>query len=285
MGDGDSWGRCDLGHVHWGRYGAAGLLVYHVDPAGQRQVLLQQRAWWGSGGGTWGMFGGARHSHEDPVSAALRETTEECTLDVTRVRVHGFSVDDHGGWEYTTVIGSVPDLPEVHPASGETRDAAWVPEEKVADKRLFAPFATGWPRLRGALTRPVIVVDVANVMGSRPDGWWKDRLGAARRLHDEIAPLARQGVTGLPYGFFAYDRCFPELVLVTEGATRPLTSTVHGIRVEAAQGSGDDAIVGVLESAEPATAYLVVTSDRELRSRCQALGASVTGPRWLLDQV
>jgi 8-oxo-dGTP diphosphatase len=38
-----------------------------------------------------------------------------------------------------------------------------------------------------------IVVDVANVMGSRPDGWWRDRAGAAVRLHAEIVRLARTG--------------------------------------------------------------------------------------------
>ena len=38
-----------------------------------------------------------------------------------------------------------------------------------------------------------IVVDVANVMGSRPDGWWRDRAGAAVRLHAEIARLAASG--------------------------------------------------------------------------------------------
>ncbi len=38
-----------------------------------------------------------------------------------------------------------------------------------------------------------IVVDVANVMGSRPDGWWRDRAGAAARLHAEIVRLAASG--------------------------------------------------------------------------------------------
>src|SRR5690606_24752726 len=65
MGDGDGWAGCGLGHTHWGRFGAAGLLPYHRDSDGQVWVLLQQRAWWGIGGGTWGMFGGALHSHED----------------------------------------------------------------------------------------------------------------------------------------------------------------------------------------------------------------------------
>lgn len=284
MGDGDGWGHCDLGHVHWGRFGAAGLLVFHTDGAGDRRVLLQQRAWWGSGGGTWGLFGGARHSHEDPVTAALRETAEECTLDVTRVRVHGFSVDDHGGWDFTTAIGSVTELQEVRAGSAETRDAAWVRVEEVSEQRLFAPFAASWSRLRAALTRPVVVVDVANVMGSRPDGWWRDRLGAAGRLRDELAPLTVRGVADLPYGMFRYDRCFPELVLVAEGAAKSLAA-VDGLRVVAAPGSGDDAIVDLVAAAGPDTSHLVVTADRALRDRCQDVGAAVTGPRWLFDQL
>jgi 8-oxo-dGTP diphosphatase len=43
-----------------------------------------------------------------------------------------------------------------------------------------------------------IVVDVANVMGSRPDGWWRDRAGAAVRLHAQIARLAAGGRAILP---------------------------------------------------------------------------------------
>ena len=35
-----------------------------------------------------------------------------------------------------------------------------------------------------------VFVDGNNVMGSRPDGWWRDRAGAARRLVAEIVPLA-----------------------------------------------------------------------------------------------
>lgn len=45
-----------------------------------------------------------------------------------------------------------------------------------------------------------IVVDVANVMGSRPDGWWRDRAGAALRLYDQIAELAASGRAILPAG-------------------------------------------------------------------------------------
>ena len=49
----------------------------------------------------------------------------------------------------------------------------------------------------------VLVVDGANVVGSRPDGWWRDRPGAARRLAEEL------DAAQLPYD---------AIVLVLEGA-------------------------------------------------------------------
>lgn len=285
MGDGNGWGRCANGHMHWGRHGAAGLLAFHTDQAGDHHVLLQRRALWGSGGGTWGLFGGGRHRDEDPIRAALRETSEECTLDLTKARIIGFSTDDHGGWDFTTVVAHVPTLQDVRPKSAESMDAAWVPADAVEQRRLFDPFAANWPLVRRAMSRVVVVVDVANVMGSRPDGWWRDRAGAAVRLRDQLAPLAAGGVCELPDGLFPFDRCYPELVLVVEGAARGLDAGEPGVRVVAAAGSGDDAIVDLVGASEPGVRHLVVTADRELRARCQAAGAAVTSPRWLLDQI
>ena len=43
-----------------------------------------------------------------------------------------------------------------------------------------------------------LIVDGANVVGSRPDGWWRDRAGAAVRLYDELAGLAERGAAGIP---------------------------------------------------------------------------------------
>ncbi|RKS71631.1 ADP-ribose pyrophosphatase YjhB (NUDIX family) [Actinomadura pelletieri DSM 43383] len=283
MGDGDGWADCDLGHTHWGRFGAAGLLAYHRDADGQVWVLLQQRAWWGLGGGTWGMFGGALHSHEDAVTGALRETSEECTLDVTAVNVHGTTVEDHGGWSYTSLTGSLPELLPVEPASRETRRAEWVRVEEVTDRKLFEPFARCWPGLRDAMKSLVLVVDAANVVGARADGWWKDRAGANARLRDDLKVLDA-GVRGLPGGLVPFDACFPEVVLVVEGAARRVADEpANGIQVVAAPGSGDDKIVDLVRNAGPDTVPLVVTADRELRARCEAAGATVTGPRWLLD--
>ena len=128
-----------------------------------------------------------------------------------------------------------------------------------------------------------LVVDGANVVGSRPDGWWRDRAAAALRLHDQLAALAGRGVAGLPGlpGLPPLDRWFPDLVLVVEGAARKAAFGPAGhLRVVTAQGSGDDAIAAQARAVPGRR--LVVTADRELRRRCEAAGASVTGPGWLL---
>ncbi|MGW5059134.1 NTP pyrophosphohydrolase [Streptomyces sp. NPDC004096] len=116
---------------------------------------------------------------------------------------------------------------------------------------------------------PLVVVDAANVVGSVPDGWWRDRRGAAERLRDGIVRYADEGLPG---------RSGPvEMVLVVEGAARGVDS-VPGVRVESAPRSGDDRIVELVAEAGD-RAVLVVTADRELRRRVTELGAEVTGPR------
>jgi 8-oxo-dGTP diphosphatase len=128
----------------------------------------------------------------------------------------------------------------------------------------------------------VVVVDVANVMGARADGWWRDRAGAALRLGREVDALARRR-----------DEATSEVgewVLVLEGKARAAAAALLAeegepplVRLVSAPGSGDDAIVDVVaEAAARAETCLVVTADRELRQRCEALNASVAGPGWLL---
>ncbi|MFI2641061.1 NTP pyrophosphohydrolase [Streptomyces sp. NPDC018610] len=116
----------------------------------------------------------------------------------------------------------------------------------------------------------LVIVDGANVVGSVPDGWWRDRRGAAERLRDR---LAADGVPRLA------ERA--EIVLVVEGAAAGV-GAVPGVRVETAPGSGDDRIVELVGQAAGRPA-LVVTADRELRRRVTELGAEVTGPRSVRD--
>ncbi|WP_035857124.1 NTP pyrophosphohydrolase [Cryptosporangium arvum] len=113
-----------------------------------------------------------------------------------------------------------------------------------------------------------LVVDGANVVGSVPDGWWKDRRGAASRLRDALVPVASGGLPGVLPGPL-------RVVLVVEGAARGVTA-VPGVEVVSAPGSGDDTIVSVAAAADPPV--WVATADRELRARVRALGADVLGP-------
>ena len=124
----------------------------------------------------------------------------------------------------------------------------------------------------------VLLVDAANVVGSRPDGWWRDRAGAAARLLERLAALPGRDLEG-PAG--APVRC-AEVVAVVEGQARAAAAP-EGVRVVRAPGSGDDALAATAaERAAGGEPLLVVTADRGLRARLPA-GVPVTGPGWLLD--
>ncbi len=145
-GDGNGWVYCALGHRHWGRFGAAGLLI-----TDGRRVVLQHRAPWTHDGDTWGLPGGARDSHEDVVTAALREAAEEADLDPASVVPVDEWVDDHGGWSYTTVLARAVEPIEPHAANEESIDVRWWAVEQVSALPLHTGFATAWPRLRALL--------------------------------------------------------------------------------------------------------------------------------------
>ena len=116
---------------------------------------------------------------------------------------------------------------------------------------------------------PLVIVDGANVVGSVPDGWWRDRAGAAARLRDRLARLPGGGFADLPGPV--------EIVLVVEGKAKDIPGT-PGVRVERAPGIGDDKIVELVEREGGDRRVVVVTADRGLRGRVTALGAEVRGP-------
>ena len=146
--DGNGWVVDSQGHRHWGRYGAAGLLVVDRRGPGEPVVLLQHRARWTADGDTWGIPGGARDSHEDAVAAALREAHEETGLAADAIQVRGAPlVDDHGGWSYTTVLAAlVTDVTLV--LESESEALAWVPVAEVDLRPLHPGFAITWPVLQ-----------------------------------------------------------------------------------------------------------------------------------------
>lgn len=146
-GDGDAWIECRQCHRHWGRHGAAGLLLRYVDEQGTRWVLLQHRAGSSHHGGTWGLPGGARDSHETAEETALRESTEEVGLDTSLVRVLTTYSDDHGGWSYETVIASCLERVDARPTGGESVDVRWVPESDATSLPLHPGLAASWARL------------------------------------------------------------------------------------------------------------------------------------------
>jgi len=126
----------------------------------------------------------------------------------------------------------------------------------------------------------VLVVDTANWMGSRPDGWWRDRAGAARRLLAVLEPLvgAQAEVGAAPVRLSG-------VVAVLEGLARSAVvgeaGATSAVDVVLAERDGDDAVVALaLRVLARGQVPLVVTADRGLVGRLPA-GADVTGPGWL----
>lgn len=114
-----------------------------------------------------------------------------------------------------------------------------------------------------------------NVIGSRPDGWWRDRRGAMAALVEHLAGLAAGG---------------EQVTVVFDG--RPFALDAPGVEVVFASRSGanaaDDDIVSLVAGAADPRAICVVTSDEDLAERVRRLGAGVIGAgtfRRRLDEV
>ena len=141
-----SWATCAHGHVHWGRRGAAGLLV-----ADGGRLLLQLRAGWAHQGGTWSVPGGALERGESAVDAALREAGEEMGIRAAQVDVRSSYVARCGGWSYETVLAvpTVTDL-EVRHLSESVRHL-WAAPDELAALPLHPAFREAWEAPDGRL--------------------------------------------------------------------------------------------------------------------------------------
>jgi predicted RNA-binding protein with PIN domain len=115
-----------------------------------------------------------------------------------------------------------------------------------------------------------LIVDGNNLMGSRPDGWWKDRAGATRRLLEQLGAWAQEDVC-----------------VVFDG--RPPERLPNPARVDVCfaerggRDAADDVIARLVAEDDDPAALRVVTSDAELARRVRAHGAQVTGARALRD--
>ncbi len=119
----------------------------------------------------------------------------------------------------------------------------------------------------------VLLIDAANVVGSRPTGWWRNRAGAAADLVARVRAAT------------ATSRLSGPVVVVLEGAARQGAEegAVDGVEIVHAPGDGDDTLAALAAAATgPVT---TVTADRALGDRCRAAGSAVVGPNWLLERL
>ena len=142
---------------HWGRYGAAGLLL--AAPAADGwAVLLDERAGWVHHGGTVGVPGGALHQGEQPLEAALREVREEVHgLDEVEIEVvteHEQTCPDCRRWAYTTIVARTAQRHPVQPRSVESAAVTWFDADEVERLELHPGFAAAWPSLWSILRTP-----------------------------------------------------------------------------------------------------------------------------------
>lgn len=166
LGDGNGWVDCRCGSRHWGRHGAAGLLLLDrgrvadavTDGVPQGGlVLLQHRAAWTHEGGSWSLVGGARDSHETEVAAALREAAEEAGVTGTAIRVLGTVVGvDHQDWSYTYVVAVVSGPVRATVLTDESLELRWVPVADATRLPLHHALGSAWPGLLPTIGRALL---------------------------------------------------------------------------------------------------------------------------------
>jgi len=119
----------------------------------------------------------------------------------------------------------------------------------------------------------VLLIDAANVVGSRPTGWWRDRAGAARQLVDRVRTAT------------ADSRLHEPVVIVLEGAARAGVEEglVDGVEIIHAPGEGDETLAALAEAR--GDDVVLVSADRALGERVRRAGGHVLGPTWLLERL
>ena len=137
---------CRCGRFHYGRYGAAGLVL--SNDAGE--VLIARRSMYVHRPGTWAFPGGALDHDESAEECAIREADEELGIPSDAIVVNRTVPGlDHGVWRYTYVMAMVtPGTQNLRLRLGwETDDAAWVPLDEVETLTLHPDLRTAWPGL------------------------------------------------------------------------------------------------------------------------------------------
>jgi 8-oxo-dGTP diphosphatase len=220
MTSGDGWVHCAAGHRHWGRFGAAGLLLHDAD-----RVVLQHRAPWTHEGDSWGVPGGARHSDEDALTAALREAGEEAGLTRADIDPLGLYLDDHGGWSYATVVARATRPLEPMATDAESVSIRWQPVDRVATLQLHSGFATAWQRLREQ--PPVLYLLVSAELAEHP--------GLPELVRDGIA------VARLPAGIVrtGLHRLFPHPLIAGSAAASTVAGQADPAQVLLARSAAD----------------------------------------------
>ena len=118
----------------------------------------------------------------------------------------------------------------------------------------------------------MLVIDAANVIGSRPTGWWRDRPGATRRFTERVRATVTAGRLDAPV----------TIVLEGQGRAGADEGDVDGVAVVHAPGDADDTIAALAKAHRD---VVVVTADRELAERVRAANGTVVGPSWLLGRL
>jgi 8-oxo-dGTP diphosphatase len=149
--DGDGWIQCQCGSKHWGKFGAAGILIFRDIDSTRREIFLQHRAPWVHNGDTWGIPGGARDSHESITEAALREAHEETGILSEHLTPLALFSDDHGDWRYDTVLAAADPRLLADAPNDESQEMRWVEVNEVTMLTLHPSFAKTWSDLRQIL--------------------------------------------------------------------------------------------------------------------------------------